>query len=147
MHPSAWIVTQMAMAMLCAAAAFGVLLSAMTMRGRLPVDHPQSAQFEILHSDRAYQLASILASAGAMASLMHNKGAFAGFLSVAISLQLAELWLIPRMREAAAAGLEIPYRGIRSRMELIQAAALALIFINLGLPPLVTLANIYGLPP
>jgi hypothetical protein len=146
MHPNAWVVLQMAMAMLCAAAAFGVLLSAMMLRGRLPVDHPQSALFEVMQSDRAYQLASILASAGAMASLLHSKGAFAGFLSVAISLQLAELWLVPRMREAAAAGAEMPYRGVRTRMELIQAAALALIFVNLGLPPLVVLANIYGLP-
>ncbi len=146
MHPNAWVVLQMATAMLCAAAAFGVLLSAMLMRGRLPAGHAQSALFEVMHSDRAYQLASILASAGAMASLMHNKGAFAGFLSVAISLQLAELWLIPRMREAVTAGLEMPYRGVRARMELVQTAALALIFINLGLPPLVILANVYGLP-
>ena len=40
----------------------------------------------------------------------------------------------------------MPCRGVRARMELIQAAALALIFINLGIPPLVILANIYGLP-
>ncbi len=146
MHPNAWLVLQMATAMLCAAAALGVLLSTMMMRGRLPVDHPESALYEIMQSDRAYQLASILASAGAMASLLHNKGAFGGFLSVAVSLQLAEHWLLPRMRAAAAAGMETPYRGVRARMELIQAAALGLIFINLGIPPLVTLANIYGLP-
>ncbi len=146
MHPNAWLVLQMAAAMLCAAAAFGVLLSAMMLRGRLPVDHPHSALYEITHSDRAYQLASILASAGAMASLLHSKGAFAGFLGVAISLQLAEHWLIPRMRAAVAAGADLPYRGVRTRMELVQAAALGLIFVNLGIPPLVTLANIYGLP-
>ncbi len=81
-----------------------------------------------------------------MASLMHSKGVFAGFVSVAISLQLAEYWLIPRMKAAAAEGMDMPYRGARARMELIQAAALGLIFINLGLPPLVILANIYGLP-
>ena len=146
MHPNAWVVLQMATAMLCAAAAFGVLLSAMAMRVRLAVDHPQTALFEVMQSDRAYQLASILSSAGAMASLLHSKSAFAGFLGVAISLQMAEFWLIPRMKAAAAAGAEMPCRGVRARMELIQAAALALIFINLGIPPLVILANIYGLP-
>ena len=145
MHPNAWLVLQIAVAILCAAAAFGVLLSAMMLRGRLPAD-PQAMLYELAHTDRAYQLASIITSAGAMASLMHNKGAFAGFLGVAVSLQLAEHWLVPRMKAAAAAGAELPYRGVRTRMELVQAAALTLVFINLGIPPLVTLANVYGLP-
>lgn len=146
MHPSAWIVLQIAIAILCAASAFGVLLSAMMLRGRLPAHLPEALQYELAHSDRAYQLASIIASAGAMASMMHNKGAFAGFLGVAVSLQLAEHWLVPRMKAAVEMGADMPYRGVRTRMELVQTAALAMIFINLGIPPLVTLANVYGLP-
>jgi len=146
MHSNAWMVLQVATAMLCAAAAFGVVLSAMMTRGRLVTEGPEVAAFEIAQTDRAYQLASMLASVGAMASMLHNKGAFAAFLGVAVSFQVAEHWLIPRMKAAAAAGADLPHLGARARLELIQAAALALIFVNLGIPPLATLANIHGLP-
>jgi len=149
-NANVWVILQMALAMLFAAAAFGVVLSAMMLRSRLPAGQPLAGAFdiaalEISHTERAYQLASILASAGAMASLLHAKGAFAAFVGVAVSFQLAEHWLIPRLKAAAADGGR-HYIGVRARMEMIQAAALALIFVNLGVPPLVTLANIYGLP-
>lgn len=145
MHPNALIVAQITIAMLCAAAAFGVVLSAMALRGKLPARHPHTAAFDIAHTDRAYQLASILASIGAMASLGYSNGAFAAFLGVAASFQIAEHWLIPRLRAAAEAKGEAPRLGVRTRLELVAAMALAMIFVNLGIPPLVTLANIYGL--
>jgi hypothetical protein len=143
MHPNAWPLLQLTLSMLFAAAAFGVVLSAMSIRGRLPVAHPHTPAFDIAHTDRSYQLASILASLGAMASLTYSAGVFAAFLGVAAAFQIAEHWLIPRLR--AAREDAIPIRGARARFELVQAMALALIFMNLGVPPLMTLANVYGL--
>jgi len=145
MSPNAWAVLQIVTALLCAATAFGVMLTTMLVRGRLPVEHPQSPIFDIAHTDRTYQLASIIASIGAMASFQHSWGTFASFLGVAISFQIAEHFMLPRMREAASSGEELPYKGARDRLELLQTACLALIFFKLGMPPLITLANIYGL--
>ncbi len=145
MSSSAWAVLQIMTALLCAATAFGVMLTTTLVRGRLPVEHPQSPLFDIAHTDRTYQLASIIASIGAIASFKHNWGVFASFLGVAISFQLAEHFMLPRMRDAAIAGEALPFRGTRDRLELLQAACLALIFFKLGMPPLIMLANIYGL--
>ena len=145
MSSSAWAVLQVVTALLCAATAFGVMLTTMLVRGRLPVDHPQSPIFDVAHTDRTYQLASIIASIGAMASFPHSWGTFASFLGVAISFQIAEHFMLPRMREAASSGEELPYKGARDRLELLQTACLALIFFKLGMPPLITLATIYGL--
>jgi hypothetical protein len=145
MSGNAWLILQIMIALLAAASAFGVLLSAMLMRGRLAVDHPQSAVFDIAHTDRSYQIASIIASIGAMASYPHSTGAFASFIGVAVSFQIAEHWMLPRMQEAAVTGSDLPFRGVRARLELLQAACLALLFFKLGMPPLITLANVYGL--
>lgn len=145
MSANAWTVLQIVIALLCAASAFGVVLTAMLVRGKLSVDNPQSAVFDVAHTDRVYLLASILASIGALSSFSHQWGVFASFVGVAVSFQIAEHWLLPKMRRAAEAGQALPMTGTRARLELLQAACLALIFFKLGMPPLITLANVYGL--
>jgi hypothetical protein len=145
MSGNAWLILQIMISLLAAASAFGVLLSAMLMRGRLATDYPQSAVFDIAHTDRSYQIASIIASIGALASYQHSTGAFASFIGVAVSFQIAEHWMLPRMHEAAVTGSDMPFRGVRARLELLQVACLALLFFKLGMPPLITLANVYGL--
>ena len=145
MSSNAWTVLQITLALLCAAAGCGVILSAMLLRGKLPAAHPHTPAFDIAQTDRTYQLVSILASCGALATLTYSRGAFAGFLGVAVSFQIAEHWLVPRLRRVAADGEVSLRHGVRSRLELVGIAALALIFLNLSMPPLVTLANIYGL--
>jgi hypothetical protein len=141
--------------MLCSGAAFGVLLSMMLVRGNLKIfayandglsqARHDTALFDILYTDKTYLLTSILASIGALSSFQQNKGVFVMFVGIAISFQIAEHWLLPRMRQAAQQGLDIPMRGTRARFELLQATCLLFVFGNLTMPPLVTLVNIYGL--
>jgi hypothetical protein len=142
--------------MLCAGAAFGVLLSMMLVRGNLqhfafakpnilPQSSSDSALFDINYTDKTYLLTSILASIGALVSFKQNIGVFVMFVTIAVSFQIAEHWLLPRMRQAAQQGLDIPMKGTRARFELLQAACLLFVFINLTMPPLVTLVRIHGL--
>jgi hypothetical protein len=145
MTASAWSVLQLITALLCAGMAFGVLLTTMFVRGKLPFDHPQSALFDLAYTDRTYQLASIIASIGAMAAISQGWGLFGSFVAVAVAFQVAEHLLLPRMRAALDQGVEIPLRGTRARFELLQTALLAVIFFKMGMPPLITLASIYGL--
>jgi hypothetical protein len=145
MSSNAWPVLQITLALLCASAGCGVILSAILLRAKLPVAHPHTPAFDIAQTDRTYQLVSILCSIGALSTLTYSTGAFAAFLSVALSFQIAEHWLIPRLRVVAPDGGVSLRHGVRTRLELIGIAAMALIFLNLSMPPLVTLANIYGL--
>jgi hypothetical protein len=156
MSPNAISVLQVLTGMLCSAAAFGVLLAMMLVRGNLKSlayarsDGPtqsshETVVFDIIYTDKTYLLTSILASIGALSSFQQNKGVFVMFLGIAISFQIAEHWLLPPMREAAQKGLDIPFKGTRARFELLQAGCLIFAFGNLTMPPLITLVNIYGL--
>ncbi len=145
MPSAAWTVLQIVVALLCAASAFGVVLTTMLVRGKFPVAHAQAAAYDIAHTDRTYQLVTIIASIGAIAAFSFSWGTFAGFIAVAVSFQIAESFMLPSMRQAAERGEPMPYRGTRSRLELLQAAFLAVIFFKTSMPPLLTLASIYGL--
>ncbi|MFM9975877.1 MAG: hypothetical protein ACKVON_15050 [Beijerinckiaceae bacterium] len=136
---------QIVTGMLCAGAAFGVLLTTMLVRGTLDRPGGLDARFDLVYTDRTYILASILASIGALASLWQNIGIFIVFVAVAGSFQIAEHWLLPRMRQAVAAGEALPMTGTRFRFEFLQAACLLLVFCILSMPPLITLARVYGL--
>jgi hypothetical protein len=144
MSPAAWSILQIAVSVLCAAAAFGVLLSTMLVRTNQRFSSEQGAQFDVAYTERTYGLASILASIGALASFQHSLGTFASFVGVAISFQIAEHWLLPNMRAAADSGETMPMVGVRSRFELLQAACLIIIFSQVSMPPLFTLARVYG---
>jgi hypothetical protein len=138
-------VIQITVSLLCAAAAFGVVLTTMLVRGKLPIANPETAIYDIAHTDRTYQLATILASIGALAAFPFSWGTFAAFIAVAVSFQIAESFMLPAMRIAAETGGEMPYKGTRARLELLQAAFLAVIFFKISMPPLLTLASIYGI--
>jgi hypothetical protein len=145
MAAASWTVIQIVISLLCAAAAFGVVLTAILVRGKVPMTNPESVLYDIAHTDRTYQLATILASVGALAAFPFSWGTFAGFIVVAVSFQIAESFMLPAMRRAAEIGGEMPYKGTRSRLELLQAAFLAMIFFKTSMPPLLTLASIYGI--
>jgi hypothetical protein len=145
MAAASWTVIQIVVSLLCAAAAFGVVLTTILVRGKAPTTSPEYALFDIAHTDRTYQLATILASIGALAAFPYSWGTFAGFIAVAVSFQIAESCMLPAMRKAAATGADMPYKGTRARLELLQAAFLAMIFFKTSMPPLLTLASIYGI--
>ncbi|MGL4636289.1 MAG: hypothetical protein ACRCWF_09930 [Beijerinckiaceae bacterium] len=130
---------------LCAAAAFGVLLTMMLVRGNTRAAGQEGAVYDIAFTDKTYLIASILASIGALLSYRFSVGTFAAFVCVAISFQIAEHWLIPRLQAAAERGDTLPLTGARARFELVQAACLALVFFNISMPPLIILARVYGL--
>jgi hypothetical protein len=156
MSPSTISLLQILIGMLCSGAAFGVLLSMMLVRGNLQrVSYAQSdgtlqssrdiALFDITYTDKTYLLTSIMASIGALASFKQNMGVFVMFLVIAISFQIAEHWMLPRMRQAAKEGLDMPMTGTRARFEFLQASCLLFVFGNLTMPPLVTLVRVHGL--
>jgi hypothetical protein len=152
MSTNAFSLFQILTGMLCSAAAFGVLLSMMLVRGNLRRaaggavrSEREIALFDMIYTDKTYLLASIMASIGALTSFKQNIGVFVMFVVVAVSFQIAEHWLLPRMRLAAQQGLEIPMTGTRARFELLQATCLLLVFGNLAMPPLITLVRIHGL--
>jgi hypothetical protein len=145
MPAASWTVIQIVVSLLCAASAFGVVLTTILVRGKAPMTNPETALYDIAHTDRTYQLAAILASIGALAAFPYSWGTFAGFVAVAVSFQIAESFMLPAMRRAAETGGDMPYRGTRSRLELLQAAFLAMIFFKTSMPPLLTLASIYGI--
>jgi hypothetical protein len=130
--------------MLCAAAAFGVLLTTMLVRGNFGKRQGLDARFDLVYTDRTYILASVLASLGALASFRQNLSIFMIFVAVAAAFQIAEHWLLPRMRQALAAGEPLPMTAMRARFELLQAACLFLAFCILAMPPLIALAQVYG---
>jgi len=131
--------------MLCASAAFGVLLTTMLVRGNLRLLEGQGAVSDMIYTDKTYSLTSILASIGAVVSLRHNIGVAVSFLGVAIAFQIAEHWLLPQMRMAAQSGQSLPLLPTRARFEFFQAVCLLLVFANLAMPPLITLVRVHGL--
>ena len=143
--PQAFGLLQILTGMLCAAAAFGVLLTTMLVRGNASKIEGLDARFDLVYTDRTYVLASILASVGALASLRQNFSIVLLFAVVALSFQIAEHWLLPKMRQALVAGEALPLIRTRARFELLQAACLLMAFCILAMPPLITLARVYGL--
>jgi hypothetical protein len=142
-HMPALMVLQITFGALCAATAFGIVLALHVMRGRL--GFAADPRVDVVVSDRAYLAGSLLASIGAIMSLSGSFGVFAGFICVAIAFLVAEQFLIPKMRAAAEANAPLPLTGARSRFELLQAGLLLLLFTQISMPPLVTLARVYGL--
>jgi hypothetical protein len=140
-----FLVMQMLGAVLCAASAFGVLLTLMLVRGNTQAAGPEGAVYDIAFTDKTYLVASIIASIGALLSFRFSTGTFLAFLCVAISFQIAEHWLLPRLRAAAERGEALPLTGIRARFELVQIACLSMVFFNISMPPMMTLARVYGL--
>jgi hypothetical protein len=131
--------------MLCASAAFGVLLTTMLVRGNLLHLEGQGSAPDLIYTDKTYLLASIMTSIGAVVSLRHNVGVAISFVGVAVAFQIAEHWLLPQMRKAAQAGQSLPLISTRARFELFQAICLLLVFANLAMPPLITLVRVHGL--
>jgi hypothetical protein len=136
---------QVLVAMLAAAAGFGVLLAMIMVRGQIGRIADGGVEADLAFTNKAYLLASIIASIGAVAAYPHSFGAFSMFLAIALSFQIADHWLIPQMRRAASSGTEVPFKGTRARFELMQALALLAIFGVITMPRLATLAKLYGL--
>jgi hypothetical protein len=136
---------QILIAMLAAATGFGVLLAMIMVRGQVQKIANGGVEADLAFTNKAYLLASIIASIGAVAAFPHSQGAFAMFLAIALTFQFADHWLIPRMRAAAQAGEDVPLRGTRARFEILQAVALLAIFGVITMPRLATLARLYGL--
>ncbi|MGL5136418.1 MAG: hypothetical protein ACRC7G_01490 [Beijerinckiaceae bacterium] len=136
-------VLQITFGALCAATAFGLVLALHLLRGRL--GFAADPRVDVVVSDRAYLAGSLLASVGAIMSLAGSFGVFIGFICVAVSFLIAEQFLIPKMRAAAEADAPLPMTATRSRFELLQAGLLLLLFTQISVPPLMTLARVYGL--
>ncbi len=145
MSATAWNVLMMVTAAFAASASLGVLLTNMVARGGLAAGNADALRFDLTYTDRTYVLASVLCSIGAMAALKFSVATFGAFVMLALSLQIAEHWLLPRMRAAVDTGADIPHQGTRTRFELLLFLGLAFIFGNLSFPPLITLARVYGL--
>jgi hypothetical protein len=136
-------VLQITFGALSAALALGLVLALHLLRGRL--GFAADPRIDVTVSDRAYLAGSLLASFGAIMSLSASFGVFVGFVCVAAAFLVAEQLLIPRMRAAAEADAPLPMRAARARFELLQAGLLLLIFTQISMPPLITLARVYGL--
>jgi hypothetical protein len=138
------IILQIVGVMLCTAVALGLLLSTMLVRGRLHSIGAEGPLHDIAFTEKTYVAASVFCAVGAIAAINLSWGTFALFLSVAASLHVADQILVPPMRAAAAAGRAPPHTGTRARFELLAAACLFFIFWKTALPPLITLAQTYG---
>lgn len=136
---------QILIAMLAAAAGFGVLLAMIMVRGQVQKIANGGVEADLAFTNKAYLLASIIASIGAVAAFPHSWSVFAMFLAIALTFQIADHWLIPRMRAAVQAGEDVPLVGTRTRFEILQAVALLAIFGVITMPRLATLARYYGL--
>jgi hypothetical protein len=136
---------QMTLVMMCAATAFGILLANMLVRGRLHGPRGDSALNDLAFTEKSYAAVSIILSVAAFAAISFSWGSFALFVSVAIALQIAEHWMLPSMRRAAESGTDLPYVATRLRFEVLLATCLMVAFWKTAMPPLMTLARVYGL--
>jgi hypothetical protein len=138
-------IIQLVTIMLCTAVAFGLLLSTIMVRGRLHAVGSEGPLHDIAFSEKVYVAAATFCAIGAVASIQVSWGTFALFLGVAASLHLADLKLLAPMRDAHIAGQPVPYTGTRARLELLAGSCLFFIFWKTAVPPLITLALIYGI--
>jgi hypothetical protein len=136
---------QVVVGAMCAAATFGMILTLIAARGKLIGAGDTGIVYDIAFTDRIYLIGSVLVSLGAIAVTPDRFGVFATLVGAAISLQIAEHFLLPRMKQAADAGQPVPFRGTRRRFELMIAITLMLVFTSLTLPPLQFIAARFGL--
>ncbi|MGL4242957.1 MAG: hypothetical protein ACRCTI_17730 [Beijerinckiaceae bacterium] len=138
-------IAQLVTVMLCASAAFGVLLSTMLVRGRLHEIGAEGPLHDLAFSEKAYVAASTLCAIGALAAVNVNWGSFAILLLAAGAFMIADHALVPRMRSAIAEGRAVPHTVARARFELLVAACLFVVFWKTAAPPLIILARVYGI--
>lgn len=129
----------------CAACGFGFLIALRLMRPAFAGQPAEGIRSDLAASDAAYLAIATLASVGALISVQTSLAIFIGFVCVAAAFLIAENFLLPRMKAAAEAGLAIPMLGTRNRFELLQGLLLMVLFSQISMPPLVTLARVYGI--
>jgi hypothetical protein len=139
------VIVQIVTVLLCTAVAFGLLLSTMLVRGKLHAIGSEGPLHDIAFTEKAYVAASLFCGVGCLASLGLSWGTFAVFMSVGAAFMIADQYLVPRMRQAISAGRPVPLTGARARFELMAATSLFLVFWKTAVPPLVTLAMVYGI--
>jgi hypothetical protein len=138
-------IVQIISVMMCAAVAFGILLSIMLVRGKLHQVGTEGPLHDLAFTEKAYVAASTLCGMGAIAAIGVGWGTFVSFLTVAGSFMVADQMLVPPMRKAIAEGRPMPHAGTRARFELLAAVCLFVVFWKTAAPPLVMLARIYGI--
>jgi hypothetical protein len=134
----------MSLATLACAAAIGVTLGVTTMRralGRHALADGRLADLD--QTDQGYLLASALASVAAFAAFRVDYSVFLLLVSCSAIFLMAEHVILPRLKRDAEAGLP-PARDFRTTFEMAQALLLLLAFFMLTLPPLSTLARVWG---
>jgi hypothetical protein len=134
----------MTLATLATAAALGVTIGIMALR-RAVVRFalPEGRQVDIAQTEQGYLLASALASIAAFAAFRIDFMVFGVLLVVAAAFLMAEHVILPRLKEAAERG-QPSARDVRGSFETIQSLTLLCAFLMLTLPPLATLARVWG---
>jgi hypothetical protein len=130
-----------AMALLCTAAALGAVLVSWAMRRSRLLRSRTMHRHSIAMSRQVYLLASLLCSVGALLAFPVSWSIFLVLAGSAGSFLLAEHLLLPRLADRERTDLA----GARSRFEMIQVVLLTVAFINQAVPPLVRLAQVYGI--
>jgi hypothetical protein len=134
----------MSLATLAAAAALGVTIGLTTMRRTMAaVGMPQGVAIELDQTEQAYLLASALTSVAAFAAFRVDLMAFFILTVSAASFLAAEHVMVPRMRRSLASD-GVVGRDARTTFEMAQAMVLLTAFFMLTLPPLTTLARVWG---
>jgi hypothetical protein len=133
------------LATLATAAALGVTLGVQIFRRAVRrFALPEGRLVDLAQTEQGYLLASALSSLAAFAAFRIDGVVFGVLLTVAASFLMAEHVILPRMREAAEAGGDAG-RDVRGTFEAIQSLTLLLAFFLLTLPPLATLARVWGI--
>jgi hypothetical protein len=138
-------IIQLVTIMLCTAVAFGLLLAAIMVRGSLQTLGGEGPAQDIAFTERVYVAAATFCAVGAVAAINISWGTFALFLAIAGSLHLADQKLLSAMREHREPGTPSRHNAIRARFEILAATCLFFIFWKTAVPPLLTLAVIYGI--
>jgi hypothetical protein len=139
------VIVQLVTVMLCTSVAFGLLLSVMLVRGRLHALGGEGPLHDLAFTEKAYVAAASFCAVGAIAAINMSWGSFAMFLAIAVSLQMADNFLLPKMRAAEAECPADAHSGTRLRFEVLAAGCLFFLFWKTAVPPLVTLALTYGI--
>jgi hypothetical protein len=138
-------ILQLVLMMLCAAVAFGLLISIMLVRGRLHTLGAEGPLHDIAFTEKAYVAAATFCAGGAVAALGLNWSSFAVFILVGAACLVADNFLLPGMRKAVNEQQAMPMTGTRARFELLAASCLFVLFWKTAVPPLVTLSLVYGI--
>jgi hypothetical protein len=134
----------MSIATLACAAAIGVTIGVSTLR-RAMAGHALAGGrvLDLDQTERGYLLASALASVAAFAAFRVDYGVFLLLVACSAAFLMAEHVILPRLKRGAEAGLP-PKRDLRNTFEMAQALLLLMAFFLLTLPPLATLARVWG---